>query len=178
MYLLGHHGCLDSVGHCIHTGSHLQVIQSLILLTNSILSIDPRSLLVSLFKSLHDACVSVEIMERDTKKLNGVQDRMTLGGMLIVSLPLVHLFHFSFLSPLLLFALFSSSLHLLGRELWRVWCGGVVWGSDVCASVYVYIYGGCTQKVTALYARLCAHLQIEESICKSEQEFVCYFTLA
>ena len=156
MYLLGHHGSLDSVGHCIHTGGHPQVIQSLILLTNSILSIDPRSLLVSLFKSLQDACVSVEIMERDTKKLNGVQDRMTLGGMLIVSLPLAHLLHFSFLSPLLLFALFSSSLHLLGRELWRVWCGGVVWGSDVCASVYVYIWRLYTEGNSTVCTAVCS----------------------
>ena len=87
LYLLGHHGRLDSIGHCIHTGSHSQVVQPLILLANGVLSIDPCSLFVSLFKSLHNACVSREVGE--CKEAKWHQDRIMLEEMLISSLPLV-----------------------------------------------------------------------------------------
>ena len=51
-HLLGHHGSLDSVSDSVHSGSHSQVVESLVLLTNGILCVNPGPLDVALRQSL------------------------------------------------------------------------------------------------------------------------------
>ena len=140
MYLLSHHGSLDSVGHRVHTGGHLQVIQSLILFANGILSIDPRSLLVSLFKSLHDACVSTEIIMRKLKWCPRQDDTWRDANR--------HPFLLFTFFTLAFWALSSFSHFLAALSICLVenyggcnvgvWYVGVTCDS-VCASVYVHI---------------------------------------
>ena len=51
-HLLGHHGCLYSVRYCINPCCHAEIVQSLVLLPDGILGINPCPLCVALLQCL------------------------------------------------------------------------------------------------------------------------------